>query len=420
MRGTIIIVAVGCAFLSIFGSPGMAQSRGSQEAPVTDCDAFAADPFDSDRKASGIPFEKINPKLALPACKGAIQQYPNSKRLAYQLGRAFDKIADYGSALFRYRQAAEQGYAPAQTAVGFAYANGNGVLRDETEAVIWYRKAAEQGEVAAETNLAIAYQTGHGLAQDYLQAIAWYRKAAAQGLAGAQVNLGNIYCDGLGIEKDEVQAAVLFRNAAEQGDMNGQHNLGVSYQLGRGVPKNTTQAIFWYRKAAEQGEEKSKKLLADLVSIIESRSSNCIAPQNSGDRDFCGDPVNRNTTQKPKIAVSPGAQPSIELQQSIAVPRTTKSVADEAADQLRSCVGINSGSAVSGLEFAKEKCPRELAGFMQGCQNFLSSMNQQPDVCAMSAAIVVQSAIDTRTNRSDKSAELGSELINFSTLTIRS
>ena len=47
-------------------------------------------------------------------------------------------------------KAAEQDYAIAQVNLGYAYANGFGVEKDEKEEVKWYRKAAEQGNAKAQ------------------------------------------------------------------------------------------------------------------------------------------------------------------------------------------------------------------------------------------------------------------------------
>ena len=245
-------------------SPVVLSNESYKEAPTTECDTYAAAPFDPQRKADGVSFQKINPALVIPACESAVRQYPNSKRLTFQLGRAFDKNADYSSALIQYRQAAEQGYAPAQNAIGVAYNLGDGVLKDEAQAAIWFRKAAEQGNAPAQSNLAVAYEFGRGVAQDILQAAAWHRKAAEQGFADSQVTLGFYYEKGLGVEKDDAKAVVWFRKAAEQGDANGQYDFGVMYQYGRGVAKDTAQATDWYRKAAEQGNEAAKKKMAEM------------------------------------------------------------------------------------------------------------------------------------------------------------
>jgi len=42
---------------------------------VTDCDKYAADGLDPQRKAAGVDFENMNVALAFPACEGAVLQY---------------------------------------------------------------------------------------------------------------------------------------------------------------------------------------------------------------------------------------------------------------------------------------------------------------------------------------------------------
>lgn len=45
----------------------------AQEAPVTDCDKYAASEFDPQRKATGVPFDEVNAALAVPACESAVR-----------------------------------------------------------------------------------------------------------------------------------------------------------------------------------------------------------------------------------------------------------------------------------------------------------------------------------------------------------
>jgi TPR repeat protein len=117
--------------------------------------------------------------------------------------------------LDRYRKAAEQGDALAQTHLGVLYALGLfGVPKDYAQSVAWYRKAAEQGNVLAQNNLGAMYEHGLGVPQDYEQAVAWYRKAAEQGDALAQNNLGLMYRDGRGVPQDYVRAHVWLNLAA--------------------------------------------------------------------------------------------------------------------------------------------------------------------------------------------------------------
>ena len=109
----------------------------------------------------------MNSALAIPACEAAVRQYPNSSRLAYQLGRAYYKANNFDAALAQLRKPTDQGYAVAQTTLGVMYENGYGVPQDYAQAVAWYRKAADQGLAVAQVNLGVMYKNGHGVPQDY-------------------------------------------------------------------------------------------------------------------------------------------------------------------------------------------------------------------------------------------------------------
>ena len=73
--------------------------------------------------------------------------------------------------------------------LGWAYANGRGVVKDDAQAVHWYQKAANKGNTLAMNNLGFQYQYGRGVAQDLSQARYWYSKAAEKGYKLAKENL---------------------------------------------------------------------------------------------------------------------------------------------------------------------------------------------------------------------------------------
>jgi TPR repeat protein len=56
---------------------------------------------------------------------------------------------DYSEAARLARLAAEQGYPPAETDLGFLYEHGKGVPLDYVSAYSWYSKAIEAGEASA-------------------------------------------------------------------------------------------------------------------------------------------------------------------------------------------------------------------------------------------------------------------------------
>ena len=80
------------------------------------------------------------------------------------------------------RQAAERGYAPAQTYYGGSLKMGIGTPQNLPGAVEWYRKAAAQDYPVAYFELAVCYQHGFGVERDLDQAEAWYRRAYDAGI----------------------------------------------------------------------------------------------------------------------------------------------------------------------------------------------------------------------------------------------
>ena len=203
-------------------------------------------------KPADKPAEK--PKI-LKELEIALEGGPTDARGQYNLGYKYKTgngvPKDFQQAVYWYRKAAEQGYAPAQNNLGYAYQHGEGVSKDLQQAVYWYRKAAEQGNVSSQYNLGYCY--GEGVTKDMQQAVYWYRKAAEQGHASAQNALGYCYDQGNGVTKDKEQAAYWYRKAAEQGNASAMNNLAICYENGEGVAQDYQEAVRWYRKSIEQG-----------------------------------------------------------------------------------------------------------------------------------------------------------------------
>jgi len=146
----------------------------------------------------------------------------------YEDGVAAFERRDYATAFTKFRSAAQQGNARAQTIVGMMYNEGQGIAQDYTEAVGWYRLAAHQGQPDAQYNLALKYDKGEGVAQDYQEAVRWYRLAAKQGLAQAQYNLGVSYAKGQGVLQDHTRAHMRFNLAAISGDKDSVKNRDIA------------------------------------------------------------------------------------------------------------------------------------------------------------------------------------------------
>ena len=104
----------------------------------------------------------------------------------YNTGLQYYNAKNYEKAVECFAKAAVQGYADAQCNLGYCYAFGKGVTKDEKKAVEWYSKAAEQGHANAQFNLGVCYEGGTGVAKDEKKAMEWYTKAAEQGHANAK------------------------------------------------------------------------------------------------------------------------------------------------------------------------------------------------------------------------------------------
>jgi uncharacterized protein len=196
--------------------------------------------------------------------------------LAFFLGR-YGAATNYVEAVHWYRKAAEENVAQAQHNLGFCYATGQGVTKDEVEAVTWYRKAAEQNLALAQLNLGVCYASGQGVAKDEVEGYNWMLLAGAQGdesarkalpelehqltreqLAEGQKRAGDFKlpeAPSLETQQGEVdsQPPADLLAKAEKGDAQAQNELGEALHAGKGgVAKNAVAAVRWFRKAANQ------------------------------------------------------------------------------------------------------------------------------------------------------------------------
>ncbi len=173
--------------------PGTALAQNTKRLNAASaCDTYAANALDQQRRGPGVPFDRLDPQLAVPACEAAVRQFPDDVRLHYELGRAYQKAKNFAAAIEQYRKAAAAGFALAENNLGILYETGQGVPKDPEQAVAWYRKAADQGLAGAQNQLGLMYQNGWGVAVDFAQATDWFRKAAEQGFAPAQSNLAQL------------------------------------------------------------------------------------------------------------------------------------------------------------------------------------------------------------------------------------
>lgn len=188
---------------------------------VTTCDALAAGTDDPDRPKAvpGVKYGRIEAASAIEACRGASAAYPSLRRLAYQLGRAYDRADRAKEAFAAYDRAARAGSTAAMNNLATLYENGQGVKRSQTEALRLYRQAGEAGNVVALANAARMLEYGNGVPKNEAEAVALYKRAADGGDVPSISKLVPHYATGAhGFPRDLRQGFDLFRKAADKGD----------------------------------------------------------------------------------------------------------------------------------------------------------------------------------------------------------
>ncbi len=101
---------------------------------------------------------------------------------------------------------AKAGNPTVQFQLALAFANGNGVARDENEAMKWFREAAKGGHAKAKYNLGLG--SLFGPSPDPANAGRWMKSAAAAEYKPAYRVLGWMYTTGTGVKKSAKDAVV--------------------------------------------------------------------------------------------------------------------------------------------------------------------------------------------------------------------
>lgn len=130
--------------------------------PQTDCDLFASAPEDKMKVASveGVPFSDISTDQALGACRAAVDQYPRTARLWYQLGRSQHKAGEYAKASEAYIVAGNYGSAAAVSGLGrlLALLAREGKTEEFLPVLIWFQEHITRDHASAATELGSAFE----------------------------------------------------------------------------------------------------------------------------------------------------------------------------------------------------------------------------------------------------------------------
>ncbi|MGO7532818.1 caspase family protein [Rhizobium leguminosarum] len=153
--------------------------HGSEDdAPQTDCDLFASASDDKMKVASvdGVAFPDIATGQALEACQAAVDQYPRTARLWYQLGRSLHKAGEYAKASEAYIVAWNYGSAAAMNGLGqlLALLAREGKTEEFLPVLIWFQEHITKDRASSATELGGVFEEKAQLGR----AVAMYTLAA--------------------------------------------------------------------------------------------------------------------------------------------------------------------------------------------------------------------------------------------------
>lgn len=109
--------------------------------------------------------------------------------------------------------------------LGWYYAKGIGVEKNEAKAFSTYKNAAEMGYAKAMSEIGWWYESGRYVDQDIKKAIYWYEKAIALNDPVVLNNLGRKHAFGLIENADVLYGIELLERAAREGNSRAANNL---------------------------------------------------------------------------------------------------------------------------------------------------------------------------------------------------
>lgn len=269
MRHHVLTILVGFGVVSgaVLSDGGNSGLRAQADA-AAECDRLAASPNDTALGIAGVAFPQIDGGKAKEACQKALAAQPDNARIAFQLGRAEQRLGNYAAAMALYQKAGDAGYRLADVAIGNLHDFGQGVPQDPAKAADFYRRAADAGIGVGLKNLGDLYADGLGVPEDSAKAIELYRQAAAKGYVDAYGALADALAEGLGQEDDPAPVVAAYLAAAAKGVAAADTSLGHFYIDGRlGLPVDPLASIAHYEAGRAGNDDWATLYLAQILAF---------------------------------------------------------------------------------------------------------------------------------------------------------
>ncbi len=153
-------------------------------------------------------------------------------------------------------RAAEKGFSPAVSFIGYCYLSGTGVVNSLGDSVRWYTKAVEMGDPDAAYALGWIKLVSNAPFFDPDEALRLFKISSRAGIPGADNAIGVMYGEGIGTERDLRLSDYYFEKAIKSGDKAALLNQGIRNVRVEGIsdPVKNERNITVFIRAFESGE----------------------------------------------------------------------------------------------------------------------------------------------------------------------
>ncbi|WP_019001682.1 tetratricopeptide repeat protein [Succinimonas amylolytica] len=153
-------------------------------------------------------------------------------------------------------RAAEKGFSPAVSFVGYCYLSGTGVINSLKDSVKWYVRAVEMGDPNAAYALGWLKLVSNAPFFDPKEALRLFKISSEAGIPGADNAIGVMYGEGIGTERDLRLSDYYFEKAIKAGDKAAILNQAIRNVRVEGTsdPVKNERNIAIFIRAFENGE----------------------------------------------------------------------------------------------------------------------------------------------------------------------
>jgi len=238
-------------------------SAASLEGLVDRCHKFAANRWDKNSEQTGVEWKGIQANPAIEACSAAYNLDNSNLRIAYQLGRAYDKASNKRTLKF-LKYAADNGYSPAAYHYSLLMNDGVYIAKNHTLYLQYLINAAQSGYTPAKSDYGeyLIKQTPPN-PDDIQRGKVLLEAAVDDNYHPARYVLAMKWFKGTFGSRNNKLAYEYLTTASYLGHAKSSYYIAIMYRDGNLLEKDPAKYLAYLKEAASQGHKKAKEILAE-------------------------------------------------------------------------------------------------------------------------------------------------------------